>query len=476
MESASIHAEWVGRVVDGKFSLLQWLGPSDSGGVFLAELDGLPWKQANVELIPADAEKAEALAAAWALAAPLSHPHLIRLIDSGRCAIDTSFLIYAVTEHPEEVLSEILPQRPLTPTEVGETLAPIVDALAYLHGNGIVHGHLKPANILVVGDRVKLSSRWLYAAGKPVWHSAARDIYDAPETSSEPISAAADIWSLGVTLVEALTQYPIWDRSTEGEPIVPAAIPEPFHTIAQECLRTDPARRCTLSDIKARLQPLASVKAPMEPVRTERIQNPPVAKTPISIAIPARYRGPAILAAALFLIALAVTLVVHFHHAEPTSMNASQPPLPAVPAPQPSASTVTPPSSGAAPAPSASPVPTPDAVPAPQTDAPMPENQSSRKSAAADQVIERAMPDLLPSAVRTIHGEVSVKVRVTVDPSGNVESATLDSPGPSKYFAKMSLQAAQSWKFKPTQDPSTWTLHFKFKQSGTDVTPVQVSP
>jgi TonB family protein len=91
------------------------------------------------------------------------------------------------------------------------------------------------------------------------------------------------------------------------------------------------------------------------------------------------------------------------------------------------------------------------------------------------------MPDLLPSAVQSIHGVVNVKVRVTVDASGNVESASLDAPGPSKYFAKMSLQAAQNWKFKPAQADGestsrAWILNFKFTQAGADVTPVQVTP
>jgi TonB family protein len=72
-------------------------------------------------------------------------------------------------------------------------------------------------------------------------------------------------------------------------------------------------------------------------------------------------------------------------------------------------------------------------------------------------------------------------VRVAVDASGSVESASLDSPGPSRYFSKVSLQAAQNWKFKPAQADgqnvaSAWILHFKFTQAGTDVTPVQVSP
>jgi outer membrane biosynthesis protein TonB len=62
-----------------------------------------------------------------------------------------------------------------------------------------------------------------------------------------------------------------------------------------------------------------------------------------------------------------------------------------------------------------------------------------------------------------------------------VSNAALDSPGPSKYFAKQAMQAAQRWRFKPAQADgkavaSTWILRFHFTQSGTDITPVEVSP
>jgi len=471
MSSGSIGAEWVGRVVDGKFALLEWLGPSDAGGVFLAELDGLPWKRAAVEFVPADAEDAETLTAAWALGTTLSHPHLIRSIDFGRCAIDSSFLIYRVSENPEEVLSEILPLRPLTPAEAGEMLAPIVDALTYLHDKGIVHGHVKPANILVVEDRVKLSSRCLHVSGKPAKHAAARCIYDAPETSSEPLSPAADVWSLGVTLVEALTQYPVWDRSIVGEPVVPASIPEPLRSIAEDCLRTDPARRCNLGDVRARLEPFAPAPAVTEPVVIEqvlheRVLAEPVAETPI--AVRSKNRRVAILLAVFFLVAFVaaqlVTIIYRGQHAQSRSPAASQPSSPPASPPSLPASRPSIPASGAAP-----------------SGAPVAENQSSAQGATAGDVTQREMPDLLPGAVQSIRGEVDVAVRVAVDAGGNVESASLDSPGPSRYFAKMSLQAAQNWKFKPAQADGTnvasaWILHFRFTQAGTDVTPTRVSP
>jgi TonB family protein len=91
------------------------------------------------------------------------------------------------------------------------------------------------------------------------------------------------------------------------------------------------------------------------------------------------------------------------------------------------------------------------------------------------------MPDLLPGAVASIHGQVNVKVRVAVDATGAVSNASLDSPGPSKYFANAALEAARRWRFKAAQArgqavASVWMLQFQFKQSGTDVMPVEVTP
>jgi protein TonB len=64
-----------------------------------------------------------------------------------------------------------------------------------------------------------------------------------------------------------------------------------------------------------------------------------------------------------------------------------------------------------------------------------------------------------------------------VDSSGNVTNATFESPGPSKYFARKAMEAAQQWKFKPAQNngqpvPREWTLRFQFKRSGTNVIPL----
>ena len=96
------------------------------------------------------------------------------------------------------------------------------------------------------------------------------------------------------------------------------------------------------------------------------------------------------------------------------------------------------------------------------------------------EVVTQVLPDLLPTAVHSIQGKINVEVRVTVDSGGNVSNAEFESEGPSKYFSKAALDAAQKWKFKPAQPggqpaPSDWILNFQFKQSGVEVTPTRAS-
>jgi TonB family protein len=96
-------------------------------------------------------------------------------------------------------------------------------------------------------------------------------------------------------------------------------------------------------------------------------------------------------------------------------------------------------------------------------------------------VIKRVIPDVLPSASETIRGTVVVTVRLHVDQAGNVALAEFEDEGPSKYFSRLSLEAARQWKFAPPLisgqlAPSIWTLSFQFTRERTDVIPVQTAP
>jgi TonB family protein len=478
MNSAAIRSDWVGRIADGRFPLLQWLGGAEGGGVFLTEFQGQQPRKAAIKLFPADDASVEKRTAGWAAAASISHPHLMRLFHTGSCRIDAIPLLYAVTEFSGENLSEILPIRPLTPAETEEMIGPVVEALSYLHGKGFVHGHLKPSNIMVVDDVLKLSADSIQVAGNADGRLNAPSVYDPPERGAGPISTAADAWSLGVILVEALTQHPPkWDNgASRGDPQVSESLPQPFAAIIRECLRSNPARRCTLNDVRARLSP--ANPQPEPPAKTA--SAPPAQSDDARLV---KSRGTALVVAALVVLAIVAALLFRSRTGPSPQPIAEQPHAAApAPVPQPTGDQQSDPAA-AKPSPSrSSPAQQPGSVlPAPPPPSPAPVNSSSNAATVKGAVAERVSPDLLPAAKASITGHVNVAVRVAVDSSGNVSDATFDSPGPSKYFAKVALQAAQRWRFTAPQvqgQPvsSTWILRFHFTQSETEMTPVEVSP
>ena len=87
----------------------------------------------------------------------------------------------------------------------------------------------------------------------------------------------------------------------------------------------------------------------------------------------------------------------------------------------------------------------------------------------------------LITGAATIWGTVRVAVKVHVDSAGNVASAELNSPGPSKFFADKALQAAKNWDFVPAKldghnVASEWIIRFHFTQSDTKVYPAEATP
>ncbi len=460
-----IRSEWVGRVIDGRFTLLQALGGSERGYVFLTELRGQGSQKAAIKLIPADAMGAEALYAGWATTATLSHPHVMQMLHAGRCEIDATPLIYVVMEYAEENLAEILQERPLTPAEIREMLGPVLDALSDVHAKGLVHGRLKSSNIMVVDDQLRISSDSLHAAGALGRRSPSPEIHDAPEGATEIISSAADIWSLGVTLVEASTQNPpVWDEFAKGEPIVPASVPEPFAEIARRCLQLDPPRRCTIGDIRALLEPPQSVPEVVPPIKAQETGA-------------GKFRIRAVVAALVTLIVIVAVLELRSHRSEPALQTGGEEPAitePQTQAPVPKAAKPNPSPQTPTPVPEAASLTTPP-------EAPAPEAADSTGTAVKGAVTERVMPEIPAKAIQTIHGSFELTIRANVDLNGTVSNAELDSPGPSRYFANLALQSARQWKFKAAQvdgqaAPSVWVLTFRFSQAATEVTPVEVTP
>ena len=270
--------EWEGQIVDGAFLLRRHLGGSDHSVVFLTER-GEGKQKTAIKFVQAGAAGAESQLSRWKQVAQLTHPNLIKLFETGRCQLAGMDLLYVVMEYAEENLAQFLPQRPLAPAETRDMLEPFLDTLKYLHRQGLVHAHIRPGNILAIEDQLKLSSDSICRAGESRGNVEKPDVYTPPEAATQEISPADDVWALGITLVETLTQrVPTLQGSASQpeqpeEPHVPDSLPEPFLDITRHCLRRDPQRRWTVADIANRLNPSAA--PPAIPVETTPVATAP---------------------------------------------------------------------------------------------------------------------------------------------------------------------------------------------------------
>ncbi len=480
--------ELEGKVLDEKLLLVRYLGGSGSGAVFLADEIGAGVPTA-IKLIPVDPQAPEVQLARLRAAERLSHPNLLRTLDAGPYEAGSGQFFYVRMEYAEENLAQLLPVRVLTAVEARQLLNALLRVLGYLHAEGFVHGRIKPSNIMAIGEQVKVSSDGLCPSGEFA-RLDAQSIYTAPETASEGITPAADSWSLGVTLLEALTgQPPAWG-SAQDDPVVPDTLPAPFLDVVRHCLRRDPGKRWTLAEI-------AAGSRPEPPVRNLALTVPVAARQQKSGG--RRYGLTSLAAAAIVAIVAGFILVEGRSSGGPASSIASQSATGSQPAEAPAASQAAPNAASPATSPAASspamrPAPDQQAASQPaQPSAPEPAQQQAANNSREgvvplglkqavpaneqDFIVHREMPNVSQNALNTIHGTVRVRIRVAVDPSGNVARASFVSHGPSNYFAERAMQAAKQWKFRPPAGDqnlaSAWLLRFQYRNSGTNVIPEQ---
>ncbi|HUE55071.1 MAG TPA: TonB family protein [Candidatus Udaeobacter sp.] len=284
---ADVWKQLEGQIVDNKFPLQQYLAGTEHSVVFLTECSAPKPQKAAIKFIASDPATADRQLSAWARAAHLSHPNLLRVLHSGRCRLSRMDLLYVVLECAEEDLSQVLPDRALTPSETRDLLGPLLDALTYLHGKNFVHSHISPANIHAIGDQLKLATDSILPSGDTRLSSRTTDVYAAPETTGSPLSSSADIWSLGATLVEVLTQRaPELRLDNQSNPTFPESLPQPFLDIVRHALRCDSHSRWTLAEIKARLSPVAAAAA-VGKVASPSAASPSAASPAAGTSVPA---------------------------------------------------------------------------------------------------------------------------------------------------------------------------------------------
>jgi len=486
---------WESQVVDGVFPLRRSVRSSGHSAVFLTEHKSKSIPQALLKLVPAIPTLKEAQLSQWSVASRLSHPCLVRLLDTGSCQLGGLDFLYVVTEYAEQTLAQILAQRALEIEEFKKLIRPVLEGLSFLHRRQLVHGGLKPSNLLLFKERLKLASDAVRPAGESSASLAPASAFDPPESRDGSFSAAGDVWSLGVLIVEALTQKrPEWPDKTGG-PVLPKSLPASLVGVVLRCLNRNPKRRPTVEELDAEINPMwpvylasersllpafafasgptvnelpvvreppvifpqsevqvatggrpeptVEVPAISEQVHQLTAANEPIVDPTVVMKQPPR-RGAFLVRAAMI-----VTGVLTAGWLGAILLSRQAPvQAAAIPAATPVAT-----------ASSSVQVEKPTQVAVAEVVAPPPDPRSA---------VHEELPDVPEKALATIHGRMLFAIRVTVDPEGRIVHATPVGNRSSQYFARLCTEAAMRWKFAPADTISVrkWLLHFELTRSG----------
>jgi serine/threonine protein kinase len=147
--------------------------------------------------------------------------------------------------------------------------AQIADALRYVHREGIVHRDVTPANILLARDgRVLLADFGIARLAADTAHLTAQGLmvgtvgYLSPEqVTGGDVGPAADVYALGLTLLEALTGAQAYPGSAAdaalarltAAPVIPDALRPPWPDLLRRMTARDPTERPTAAEVAATL-------------------------------------------------------------------------------------------------------------------------------------------------------------------------------------------------------------------------------
>ncbi|MEV4143901.1 serine/threonine-protein kinase [Amycolatopsis sp. NPDC049691] len=218
-----------------------------------------------------------------AIQASIDHPGVVALFDSGTDG-DRAYLVMQLV-HGENLAQRLL-AGPLPPAEVTELAIRLAGALAHVHDRRIVHRDLKPANVLLGGDGPLISDFGIahelestHVTGSGLVTGTAA--YLAPEqVAGEPIGPPADVYALGLILLECLTgerEFPGTPAESatarlNRSPRVPAGLPAPLAHVLGRMTALDPARRPVAGEVVRLLrEPATPILAPVPARRRHRL-------------------------------------------------------------------------------------------------------------------------------------------------------------------------------------------------------------
>lgn len=246
----------------GRYEIIEVIGTGANGTVVRAH-DPLIGRPVAIKLLPpglANGAAQNRFLQEARIVGQLSHPSIITLHDMG--IEESTSTPYLVMEFLSGRSLERILEKGTVPTmRACAWVAEVACALAAAHRKGVIHGDVKPANILITEEgRVKLMDFGMarVAAREQAGRAlAGTPAYWCPEQiAGKPQDGRSDLFSLGIVLYELVTKQRPFDADTlqgvsnrvmSHEPLPPShynvALPTAFNEVMARCLEKDPNRR-----------------------------------------------------------------------------------------------------------------------------------------------------------------------------------------------------------------------------------------
>jgi beta-lactam-binding protein with PASTA domain/tRNA A-37 threonylcarbamoyl transferase component Bud32 len=255
-------------VVDGRYRVLSRLGSGGMAEVYCAQDLQLGRKVALKILyrrFAEDGEFVERFRREASSAAGLQHQHVVAVYDRGE--YDGTYYIAMEYLEGRSLKTIVQQEAPLDPDRAIDLIIQVLRAARFAHRRGIIHRDLKPHNVIVDADgRAKVTDFGIARAGASDMTQTGSIMgtaqYLSPEQAQgHAVSAASDIYSIGIMLYELLTgRVPfegesavtialkqVNERPAPPSAYNPAVTPE-LEEAVMRALEKDPAHRYADAD------------------------------------------------------------------------------------------------------------------------------------------------------------------------------------------------------------------------------------